>query len=341
MKTELEEKIAGVPAYLAGLSETGEHRIRNPALAPVVSIEAELVRGARRYFEEQGFTEVIVPHITKATGACENIATMFDVDYFGSKAYLVQTGQLYLESLIPKLGSVFCIGPSFRAEPDVDERHLTEFTLVEFELSCDFDHLLVHIEGAIRSMVESVLRNRKDELEILGIRDSHLENVALPFGRITYTEAIKKLQKMGFEIEWGDDMKSVHEKAIAENRPTFITHYPEAIKFFNMRRNESAEKIVDSADLILPYSGEAVGSAQREHDADVLEEKLKNSTMLKLLQEKGGSIEDFRWYLNFVRDFPMQHSGCGIGLNRVMQFVLASGDIRATTAYPMNRISLM
>jgi len=220
----------------------------------------------------------------------------------------------------------------------VDERHLTEFTLIEFELPCGFDELLMHVEGTIRSMVRSVLENRKEELEILSI--GHLESVLQPFGRITYTEAIGKLKKLGFEIEWGDDLKAAHEKALA-GRPTFITHYPEAIKFFNMRRNEKNPEVVNSADLILPYSGEAVGSAQREHDSKVLEEKLKNSAMLRLLQEKGGGIENFRWYLDFVKDNPVRHSGCGIGLNRVTQFVLGSNDIRTTTAYPMNSVSLM
>ncbi len=320
-----------------------QRRFTNPALAAVVSIEAELMKGARKYFEEQKFTEVVVPHITRATGACENIDTMFGINYFGERAYLVQTGQLYLETLIPKLGGVFCIGPSFRAEPDVDERHLTEFTLIEFELSCDFSQLLIHIENTIYSMVHSVLKNRKEELELLGTDTEHLKRATVPFNRIKYTDAINLL-KEEFNVEWGDDLKSNHEKFIVHelgDRPTFITHYPEAIKFFNMKRNEDNEKIVNSADLILPCTGEAVGSAQREHDYELLSGKLKKSNMLKMLEERGGSIEDFRWYLDFIRNNGIQHSGCGIGLNRVTQFVLASGDIRTTTAYPMNRVSLM
>lgn len=331
----------GTGTVFHGLSETGEYRLRNRMLAAVVSVEAELIRGARKYFEENGFTEVVVPHLTKATGACENIATMFDVDYFGQKAYLVQTGQLYLESLIPKLGNVFCVGPSFRAEGDVDNRHLTEFTLVEFELPCDFGELLAHIEGTVQSMVRSVIKNRKEELDLLGVETSHLKRALAPFPRIGYADAVRKLQETGFDVEWGDDLKSAHEKSIVAEtgKPTFITHYPEKIKFFNMFR--AGGDTVNSADLILPNSCEAVGSAQREHRYNVLEEKLRGSQMLRLLEAKGGTIEDFRWYLDFVKEFPVQHSGCGIGLNRVTQFVLGSGDIRTTTAYPMNRVSLM
>ena len=254
-----------------------QKRLSNPALGAVVSIEAELIKGARKYFEDKKFVEVIVPHITRATGACENIATMFDLDYFGERSYLIQTGQLYLESLIPKLGGTFCVGPSFRAEQDVDERHLTEFTLIEFEVPCDFPHLLVHIENTVYSMIQSVLKNKTEELELLNIDRKHLENATLPFNRITYTDVIELLKTNGFPVNWGDDLKSVHEKFIVQqlnNKPTFITHYPEAIKFFNMRRNEHNASIVNSADLILPYTGEAVGSAEREHNYKNLHEKL-------------------------------------------------------------------
>lgn len=323
------------------LSDTSEKRIRDPAMASVVAIEAELIKGARKYLEEKNFTEVVVPHITRATGACENIATMFDLGYFGEQAYLVQTGQLYLEALIPKMGNVFCIGPSFRAEPKIDERHLTEFTLIEFELPCNFDDLLIHIENTVFSMIQSVIKNRKDELEKLGI--DHLDRMKKPFARITYTDAIDLLNKQSIPVEWGDDLKSVHEAAVVEKlgRPAFITHFPEQIKFFNMKQNNENPATVNSADLILPHSGEAVGSAEREHDHEKLHDRLKRSSMLKMLEDRGGSVEDFRWYLDFVKDHPVPHAGCGIGLNRVTQFVLAHSDIRATTAYPMNRISLL
>ena len=133
-----------------------------------------------------------------------------------------------------------------------------------------------------------------------------------------------------------------HEKLLVSNGvPTFITHFPEAIKFFNMRRNEENPKVVNSADLILPCSGEAVGAAEREHDHELLKKKLLESEMYKRLKEKGKDIKDFGWYLNVVKEKPIKHAGCGIGLNRVTQFILGIDDIRASTAYPMNRISLM
>src|SRR3989344_5890393 len=130
-----------------------KEQLKSDERASVVAIEAEMLRAARHYFDNFGFTEVVVPHLTRATGACENINTMFDVDYFGTRGYLAQTGQLYLEALIPHMENVYCIGPSFRQEPDVDERHLTEFTLIEIELPCAFDELLQHIERVIHAMV--------------------------------------------------------------------------------------------------------------------------------------------------------------------------------------------
>lgn len=319
-----------------------EQLLHHESIGAVVKIESALLKGARDYFEEHGFTEVVVPHLTQATGSCENINTLFEVGHFGKTAYLAQTGQLYLESLIPKLGKVFCVGPSFRAEPKVDDRHLTEFQLLEIEFPGDFEMLLTHIEGIITRMVNTVKKEASGALAVLGVDPTRLE-LPSPFYRISYTEAVKLLKDFG--VEWGDDLKSKHEHHLVKalgNKPLFITHYPESIKFFNMRENDDNPKIVNSADLILPFGGEAVGSAEREFRYEPLVKRLKNSVMLKQLEEKGGSLEDFRWYLDIVKSERNQlHAGCGIGLNRVTQFVLGTKDIRATTAFPMNKESLM
>jgi asparaginyl-tRNA synthetase len=284
---------------------------------------------------------VVVPHITRATGACENIATMFEVDFFGDRRYMAQTGQLYLEVLTPYLDKVWAAGPSFRAEPDVDERHLVEFTLLELEFKGGFDELLGHIEGTITSMVGEALRSREDDLKFLSADIETLRQVRPPFRRITYTDAVEMLADTG--LRWGDDLKSAHEKRLAQDlggKPLFVTHYPKGIKFFNMKENGTNPDVVDSADLILPFSGEAVGAAEREYEYDRLTSRLLDSSMFRLLKEKGGSLEDFAWYLDFYKEFGgCKHSGCGIGMNRVTQFVLASDDIRATTTWPMNRES--
>ncbi len=308
----------------------------------VVRIESSLLRGARKYFEDEEFVEVVAPHLTRATGACENIATMFEIDYFGKKGYLSQTAQLYLEVLTPFLNKVWCIGPSFRAEPSADERHLTEFTLVELEFAGDLHELLEHVEGAICSMITQVLNEREEELQLLNIDVERVRKLKKPFKRTTYTQAIKLLGEYG--VKWGDDLKSHHEKALVQmndNQPLFITHFPKTIKFFNMKENEENPEIVNSADLVLPTSGEAVGAAEREYRYEKLYRRLITSTMFKQLVEKGGSLQDFRWYLEFYRDNGILHSGCGIGLNRVTQFILGTSDIRTTTAFPLNRESIL
>jgi asparaginyl-tRNA synthetase len=319
------------------------HRLlATPELHAIVKIESSLLRGAREYFEEQGFSEIVVPHMTRATGACENIATMFEIDYFGPKRYLSQTGQLYLEVLTPFLKRVWCVGPSFRAEPLADERHLTEFTLIELEFAGDFEQLLEHVESLVCSMIDSTLKENVGELSFMNVDVERLRGMKRPFQRLTYTKAVEMLSELG--VRWGDDLKSNHEKllvSLAGNQPLFITHFPRNIKFFNMKENDENPSVVNSVDLLLPSSGEAVGAAEREYRYEKLRERLQSSSMYRQLVERGGSIDDFRWYLEFYEKGGILHSGCGIGLNRITQFVLGTDDIRATTAFPMNRESIL
>src|SRR3989475_6948558 len=252
--------------FLENLKNTAErYRLfKEPSLQAIARIEASLLSGARKYFEENLFVEVTVPHVTRATGACENVATMFEVDFFGQKRYLAQTGQLYLEVMTPYLEKVWAAGPSFRAEDKVDDRHLVEFTLLEIEFRGNFEQLLEHVEGTLVSMVSEVLAKRSEDLAVLGVDAERLQNVRKPFKRMTYTDAVELLEGEG--VRWGDDLKSPHEKLLVEymgSQPLFITHYPKAIKFFNIKENAINRELVDSADLILPYSGEAVGAAER------------------------------------------------------------------------------
>jgi asparaginyl-tRNA synthetase len=329
---------------LEKLVETRErHKLVNTKeLETVARVEAALLKGARDYFIKEGFIEVNAPHITKATGSCENINTLFALDYFGVQGYLSQTQQLYLEAMIPRLKKVWCVGPSFRAEPESDNRHLTEFPLLEIEFEGNFEELLKYVENTIYNMVSEVLKE-EDILKEIGIDVERLKRVKVPFQRLTYDEAVEKLSSEG--VKWGDDLKSKHEKMLVEmagNKPLFITHFPKKIKFFNMRENDFRTDIVNSSDLILPGSGEAVGAAEREYRYDKLKERLENSMMMQQLKARGGNIEDFQWYLDCVKTNGIKlHSGCGIGLNRVTQFVLGADDIRKSTVFPLNSETIM
>ena len=308
----------------------------SPAFRAMVYVEGLLLQGARKYFDDMEFKEIVVPHITRATGACENIDTLFAVDYFGQMGYLSQTAQLYLESLIPWMNKVWCISPSFRAEPRVDNRHLTEFTLIELEFAGTFEELLEHVEGVILSMITSVLKKMTSRW----LDRNRLGHLVAPFQRIPYTEVIQGLNK-----EFGHDITREEEQKLVEKyggAPLFITHFPRAMKFFNMIENEENPELVNSADLILPFGGEAVGAASREYRADLLLKRLEESQMFKQLTAKGGSIKDFDWYIDVYRKYQTApHAGCGIGLNRVTQFVFGVDDIRMCTAYPLNRETLI
>ena len=311
------------------------------SLQGVARAESVLLKGARHYLEDKGYIEVNVPHITRATGSCENVYTLFGVDYFGEQAYLSQTGQLYLEALTPFLSKVWCVGPSFRAEDRVDGRHLTEFSLLELEFKGNFDQLLSEIEGVVCAMIGGLIHSDgiPEEFEP---NLQRLREVRAPFKKITYTQAVEMLSDEG--VHWGDDLQSRHENLLVKmsgGEPIFITCYPKAIKFFNMIEDEKDPKVVKSADLILPCSGEAAGAAEREYRHDKLVERLMSSNMMKMLKEKGGGPSDFDWYLEFYKRHGEPHSGCGIGVNRVTQFALGTEDIRAATVYPMNRESLL
>jgi len=313
--------------------------INSEGMACVDRINSSLYTGAVEYLTKNRFCWVEVPTLTKITGACENVNTLYAVDHFGVEAYLAQTGQLYLEAKIPSHKKVWTVITSSRAEEEVDGRHLNQFTLIEFEHAGGFESLLSHIENLIKSMIKKALKNNEEDFHFLKVDVDRLSLYLKKFNRITYTEAIEILGPE-FGTKWGDDLKSKQELFLVDalgGRPLFITHYPKEIKFFNMRVNDEDERIVNSADLIMPFSGESVGSAERENNYERLVKRLLDSPMYRILKERGKSIDDFADYLNLVKKNPILHSGCGIGFNRVSQSVLQSKDIRAVTNYPINR----
>jgi len=306
----------------------------------LAKVEAGLLRGARQYLESAGFVEIDVPRITTATGSCENIDTLFEMNYFGRRAYLIQTAQLFLEILVSSLGKVWCYGPSFRAEPRVDRRHLTQFALLEVEFLGDFEAMLTHIENLIAEMFRGAFRYAEKELKEMGIDRSRIEILTKPFARVTYDEAVRVVK-----TKWGDDLTSSHERTLVEsfgNQPLFVTHFPTHFKFFNMRTNPDNPRIVNSADLILSYGGEAVGAAEREFEYEKVLAKLKGSRMMSQLQRAGGGIEEFGWYLDHLRwNGSAPHAGFGVGVARVMQSLLCRNDIRRCIPFPSNKVALM
>ncbi len=327
--------VGGAPNMVAADAEMAQ-RIQN------VRIWDAMVKGARNYVEANGFVNVHnMPELVGITGACENVDTLFKVDYFGRRAYLAQSDQLYLELLTPHLGKVYTEIQSFRMEPEADDRHLCQFQLFEIEHLGNLDELIDNLAGIVQTAATNVADNCADLLAARGRDPEALRN--LSFARITYTEAVDLMKGDFPDLRWGDDLTSKHERWLTNILgPVFITHYPKEIKFFNMRENESDPMVVNSCDLLLPLAGESAGAAEREHELDRIEARLKSSTMYHRLIELGGKDEDFAWYLDAHRDkdIPL-HSGAGVGLARVAQFILGCEDIRDAVPYLVNRDNLL
>lgn len=322
-----------------------------------VLLVSEILKAGRTSLESRGFMEVITPRVVRATGACENVNTLFEVavdkdfKWFGSSAYLAQTGQLYLEALVPEYKKVYCSGPSFRAEATVDARHLTEFTMMEIEFAGDFDQLLREIEAFIATIAKTLV-NVSKSLD-LGLGEENLKRLAKcpeVFAKLTYDEAIAKLQELGEQIVWGDDINAAREKLLVEgfdNQPFFITRYPDPMvnhgkeieveKFFNMLPDVANPGRVLSSDLILPFAGEAVGAAARVHLAAEMVSRLEHSKMFKRLAEMGGSLNDFSWYIDRLKEGSIPHVGCGFGMSRITQWILGTRDIREAVTFPSNK----
>src|SRR6266581_8412152 len=245
--------------------------VRSSRMAALIRLRGTLLRAIRNFMEAEDFVEVTTPTITSLTGACEDFSTLFPLDYFGNKAFLTQTAQLHLEPLVHSqaLRRVYSINHSYRAEPRADHRHLTEFVLVEPEIGFGNLKILLDVEERLVShIVKAALDMRREELASLGADIATLETIKPPFRRITYTQAVDQLNRMGIATKWGDDLDRKREIAILEwtQFPTFITHYPIELKFFNMRQNREDERVVNAADLLLPGVGEVCGGAEREED---------------------------------------------------------------------------
>jgi len=290
----------------------------------ICKIESLLLTGARQFFINNNYTEVNVPHLTNATGSCENMDTLFTLNWNNNKIFLAQTGQLYLETLVDNFGKVYCLSPSFRAESKIDNRHLIEFPLLEIEIKQSFEGLLTEIENIFESMFGYLIEKTK--------KYHHL--ILPPYPRIKYQEVIDYL-----EIDWGSDITREYEQQLIRNynKPFFLTHFPIEMKFFNMKKNSKDSSIVNSADLILPFGGEAVGAAEREHEYSELISRLTNSIMYQQLLKQEKGLKDFNWYLDYYKSSRSLHSGCGIGLTRVVQYVTKNNDIRNCATYPVNK----
>lgn len=319
--------------------------------ARVSQLRSHLLKAARDWFGANNFLEIQVPHITGATGSCEWFpnampVTMYNAEGSELPMFLRQTGQLYLEAFTVVHNRVYTIGPSFRQERKVTDRHLCEFTLIEFEgRDFELDGLMNNIESLLKAMFES-----GRSLYPNPVMDRYVEN---PFNRVTYREAVSLLQSHGHNIEYGDDFGSAEEKAVCDllyGMPAFVTHYPSdprpreggVIKFFSMKRNNGTTLCCD---LLLPNAGESVGGAVREGDPDTCRKQFVESYMYDHLVERGVDPKQFDWYFETLGQADGQSAGCGIGFERVVQSIIASEQemvsIKAAVELPRSPEFLM
>jgi len=301
--------------------------LRSPRQIAIMKVRAEVIKACRNYMDDHGFTLTDSPMLSGA--ACEGVSTLFETPYFGKKAYLTQSGQLYVEATIAALKKVYCFGPTFRAEKSKTTRHLTEFWMIEPEVAfADFEDNLKLQEDLVTYIVKTVLKKRKRELEVLGRDIKPLQKVEPPFPRVTYTELIEMLKKTKYRLEWGEDLGAPHEKFISlkHEKPVFVTRYPAKVKAFYMEPDPEDPKVALCADLMAPEGyGEIIGGSQRIHDLKLLEQRIKEFELPK---------KAYEWYLDLRKYGTVPHSGFGMGVERVVMWICKLKHIRECIPFP-------
>jgi asparaginyl-tRNA synthetase len=313
-----------------------DHRhlwIRSSRQHAILRIRAEVIRALQEFLDDRGYLRVDSPILT--SNACEGTSTLFETDYFGEKAFLTQSGQLYAEASAMAFGKVYCFGPTFRAEKSKTRRHLTEFWMVEPEAAyMKLDELLVLAEEFVTHIVRSVLARRRPELETLERDVSKLELVEPPFPRISYDEAVKLVQAGGSEMPWGGDFGAPEETIISEkfDRPVMVTRYPRAVKAFYMAADPQNPDLALCVDMLAPEGyGEIIGGSEREADYDVLVERMRQHAI---------DPETMPWYLDLRKYGTVPHAGFGLGVERVVTWICGIHHLRETVPFPrmLNRL---
>lgn len=302
--------------------------VRSQEQMRIQRVKHHFLRSVREWFHANGFMEVTPSVIT--TNAAEGGSEVFTFDYFGQKAFLSQTAQMYLEGLIFTHEKVYSLTPSFRAEKSRTTKHLTEYSHLEAEMAWmgSADNQRVQ-EELIAYAANSVARACADDLRALGRDPKDLLDIETPFERMDYGEAVDQLQAHGFPgFSWGEDFGTPHERALVEGRtaPLFILNFPKAIKAFYMRENPDDPKTVLCNDILAPEGfGEIVGASERE---------VANEELLRKLAEEDAELENYAWYLDLRRYGSVRHSGFGLGVERVMQWFTKQEHIREMTPFP-------
>lgn len=301
--------------------------LRSKRQAAVLRIRAEIVAAIRDFFDGRGFTLTDAPIFTPS--ACEGTSTLFETQYFDEKAFLSQSGQLYMEATAAALGKVYCFGPTFRAEKSKTRRHLIEFWMVEPEVA--FNDLYDNMELAeqfVEYIVQRTIKNKAEEFKALERDTTALAKVLAPFPRIHYKEAAEIIKKENPDFIVGDDFGAPDETIVSSkfDKPLFVHHYPSAIKAFYMKEDPKEPGSSMSCDLLATEGyGEIIGGGQREDNLEILTRKI---------DEHGLRQEDFQWYTDLRRYGTFPHSGFGLGLERTVTWICGLPHVRETNPFP-------
>lgn len=301
--------------------------LRSSKQHAILRVRHAVIRACRDFFDGQGFTLVDAPIFTPA--ACEGTTTLFETDYFGSKAYLTQSGQLYMEAAAMAFGKVYCFGPTFRAEKSKTRRHLTEFWMIEPEMAyCDLDGDMDIAEEFVEYVVQTVIQKCVSELKVLERDISKLETVKRPFPRISYDEAVQIIKQAGLEFQYGNDFGGTDETVISEkfDRPIMVHRYPAAVKAFYMKNDPNDPTKALCVDVLAPEGyGEIIGGGQREDDLNILAQKIQHHNL---------PMEAFDWYLDIRKYGSVPHAGFGMGIERTVAWICGLKHIREAIPFP-------
>jgi asparaginyl-tRNA synthetase len=308
-----------------------DHRhlwLRSSRQHAVLKVRHTVIGAARRFFDDQGFTALDAPILTPV--ACEGTTSLFETDYFEEqKAYLSQSGQLYMEAGAMAFGKVYCCGPTFRAEKSKTRRHLTEFWMIEPEVAfADLPDIMELAESLIVTIVKEVLSANAEDLKTLERDTEKLEVIKSPFESISYDKAVRILQEEGVPFEWGNDLGAADETFISDRfeRPVFIHRYPVSAKPFYMKNDPKKPDVVLCMDLLASEGyGEIIGGSAREEDKDTLHKKLV---------EAGLSPEQFSWYLDLRKYGSVPHAGFGMGIERTVAWICGVPHVREAIPFP-------
>jgi asparaginyl-tRNA synthetase len=300
--------------------------LRSRKMNLMMKVRAKTLDAARVYFKSQEYTEVSPPMFISA--AVEGGSTLFGLKYFDQDLYLTQSSQLYLEILIYSLENVYCIAPSFRAEKSRTIRHLTEYWHMEAEWPfADMNDLMKFEEGLMTHVCQVIGDSCQKEFKEIGADIEKLKTVKAPFPRITYAEAIDRLKVKNPTLSWGADLGYEDEKVLAEDfgKPFFVYDYPTAIKAFYCKTYREHPEVAMSVDMMVPRIGEISTGGAREEDKEVLIQRMK---------EQGLKPEDYEWYLDLRRYGTVPHVGFGMGLERLLTWMLDLDNIIDAIPFP-------